>query len=134
MTTQTATAPLPNGAIPVTITTPERSWTMLGEPVGEHLAITPDFAVRPLFGARGPDQGVWSGRWMIFHLPTGTRLLPYGLCLKHARQAANELDACGVDWSRPRDVLICDPAVREALRPYGEGDSPTCTSMCRPRR
>lgn len=123
-----------NGAVPVTITNGSSTWTIPGEPVGDYLAITPASLPPMMFEPPSYAGRIWSGLWMIYHRPTGNRLLPWGLCLKHTRQAADALAACGVDWARTRDVLISDPAVREALRPYWDGDSPTCTSMCRPLR
>lgn len=62
-------------------------WSTLGEPVGEHFAITPEFS-----------RGELTGQFVVTHRPSGFKL-PGGACIECCRDAAARTSEVDIDWT-----------------------------------
>lgn len=91
------------------------------------LAVAPEWSSD--YGAEGNE---WTGDWNIIHVPSGGSLLYSAICLRHARQVADELAELPIDWTMPsleRNEAVSDAAL-PVLRPWLHGTR-RCQSRCR---
>lgn len=82
------------------------------EPVAPGLLITPG-----LNGLNGDDG--FTGDFLITHGPSGRRIGEGG-CIPCARKAAGVMASSCVDWTKPMDEVIADPAAAIAAEKAAE--------------